>query len=260
MTKSKKVLSAALFAVLILPINALSTEEIFKRFAESLAVPTLQGTFKVQLISKNGDTREIEARAYQKQFGEVQNNRLFIFDFPPNVRGTGLLLHSFFDGRPNNMWIYLPAVRRVKRIALESSGGGYFMGSDFTYQDLINNDVDDLVIEQLPETVKDGIDCYVLKAEGRTPEIKQDKGYSHMISYHPKDTFHLYIREYYDFEGELLKVYKAEDYLELSPGIYPTRISMTNVQTGHKSILQVDDVSTEEIPDRFFTTRYLQNN
>jgi hypothetical protein len=179
----------------------------------------VQGNFKVQLISKNGDIREIEARAYQKQIGNVQNNRLFIFDFPPTVRGTGLLLHSFFDDRPNNMWIYLPAVRRVKRIALESSGGGYFMGSDFTYTDLINNDVSEMSFEMLPETTINGVECYTLKAWGKTAEIKQEMGYSFMISYHRKDNYMIYKREYYDFNEELLKVYLADEYLTLGTAV-----------------------------------------
>jgi hypothetical protein len=163
---NKKILGLLITVFTVLPLSSITVDELLENFAQSLAVPMVQGNFKVQLISKNGDIREIEARAYQKQIGNVQNNRLFIFDFPPTVRGTGLLLHSFFDDRPNNMWIYLPAVRRVKRIALESSGGGYFMGSDFTYTDLINNDVSEMSFEMLPETTINGVECYTLKAWG----------------------------------------------------------------------------------------------
>ena len=243
-----------------LPLQAITVDQVLDDFSKTLDIPSIQGTFKVQLISKNGDIREIEARAYQKLVGDKQNNRLFIFDFPPTVRGTGLLVHSFFDGRQNNMWIYLPAVRRIKRIALESSGGGYFMGSDFTYRDLINNDYNKLDYELKSDVILDGNDCYVVKAWGQTPEIQQDNGYSYILSYHWKDNLLLYQREYYDLSGELLKVYRVGDFLEFDPYIYPTEMIMTNVQNGHKSVLLVTDVSTEEIPDRFFTTRFLQNN
>lgn len=258
MTKRKFfIIGCVLFAF---SLSAISVDELLDKFAETLAVPTISGTFKVKLISKNNDVREIEARVYQKQTGRVQNNRLFVFDFPPTVRGTALLLHSYFDGRPNNMWIYLPAVRRVKRIALESSGGGYFMGSDFTYRDLINNDVSDLDFELLSDASPQGVDCYVLKAWGRTPELSQDFGYSHTISYHRKDNYMLWKREYYDFNGDLLKVYQAYEYLVLGTAIYPTDIRMENVQTGHQSVITVEDASTDDIPDRYFTQRYLINN
>jgi len=238
----------------------LTVKEILDRFDKTLGVPTIQGSFKVQLISRNGDVREIQARAYQKLIGAAQNNRLFIFDFPPTVRGTSLLLHSFFDGRPNNMWIYLPAVKRVRRIALESSGGGYFMGSDFTYRDLINNDNNKMKFDRLPDAVRGGVDSYALKVSGETPQIQQEHGYSYIISYYRKDNCFLHAREYFDFNGELLKVYTVQKYLEFGPYIYPTEITMENVQSRHKSVLLVENASTEDIPDEYFTTRYMQNN
>ena len=255
----KKISLLLLLSLLLFPVGAISVDELLDNFARTLNIPSIQGEFRVSLISQRGDVREIKARVYQKNIGEFQNNRLFLFDFPATVRGTGLLLHSYFDDRDNNMWIYLPAVRRIKRIALESSGGGYFMGSDFTYRDLINNDRKDLEFEMLDEVNIDGEDCYAIKAWGKTGELRQDIGYSFTISYHRKDNFMLHRREFYDFNEELLKVYQAEGFLLLGPAVYPTKISMTNVQSGHKSVIEVDNPSTEEIPDRFFTTRYLQN-
>nr|MDA3808926.1 outer membrane lipoprotein-sorting protein [Spirochaetaceae bacterium] len=176
-----------LLLVISWPLHAITVEEVLENFADKLGIPTLQATFKVQLIAQSGDVREIEARAYQKSLGKVQNNRLFIFDFPPTVRGTGLLLHSYFDGRDNNMWIYLPVVKRVKRVSLESSGGGYFMGSDFTYRDLIDNDYSKMDFQLVNDQVIDGIDYFVVKAWGQTPEIQQDNGYSYILSYYRKD-------------------------------------------------------------------------
>jgi uncharacterized protein len=238
----------------------LTVKEILDNFGKVLGIPTIQGSFKVQLISRNGDVREIQARAYQKLIGTSQDNRLFIFDFPPTVRGTSLLLHSYYDDRPNNMWIYLPAVKRVRRIALESSGGGYFMGSDFTYRDLIYNDYSEMKVLRLADAVREGVDSYALKAAGETPQIQQEHGYSAIINYYRKDNFLLHYREYFDFNGELLKVYTVHKYLEFGKYIYPTNVSMTNVQSNHKSILLVDNVSTDNIPDDYFTTRYMQNN
>lgn len=253
------------FALLLLAATALyadgvTVEQILANFDKTLGVPNIQGTFKVQLISRAGEIREIQARAFQKYLGNSQINRLFIFDFPPSVRGTSLLLHSFFDGRPNNMWIYLPAVRRVRRIALESSGGGYFMGSDFTYRDLINNDNSRLKFERLPDERFNGVDSYVIKAYGATAQAQQEHGYSYIVSLYRKDNYFMHSRRYYDFNGELVKVYEVQDYLDLKPYIYPTKISMTNVHTGHRSVLLAENTSTATIPDDYFTTRFMQNN
>lgn len=241
-------------------LPALTADEVLEGFAARMGIPTISGTFTLRLISKKGDVREIEARGYQKTLSSEQVNRTFVFDFPPTVRGTGLLLHSFFDGRKNSMWMYLPAVRRVKRIALESAGGGYFMGSDFTFRDLINTDYEKMDYELVKEAIIDGEEYYVLKAWGETLEIQQENGYSSMLSYYRKrDTF-MMKREYFDFDDELLKVYQVETIIDMSPYMYPSEFSMTNVQSGHKSVIEVSEVNTEDIPDRFFTTRYIQNN
>lgn len=234
--------------------------QILSEFDKALSIPAIQGSFKVKLISKKGDVREIEARAYQKYNGKTQIDRLFVFDFPPRVRGTGLLVNSFTDGRENNMWIYLPTVKRVKRIALESSGGGYFMGSDFTYRDLINNDIKDMSFEMLESKTVNGIDSYVIKAMGKTPEIRQDLGYSYIISYYNKTNSVLHRREYYDFGNQLLKIYEVGAFYVSGVYHYPTKITMTNVQTEHKSVIEVTQVSTTDIPDSHFTTRYLRDN
>ncbi len=255
-----------LFILLILvvavyfPAGAQTVEEILDEFKKAIAIPTISGSFRVELVSKNGEQREIQARAYQKLVGSKQMNRLFVFEFPPTVRGTGLLLHSYFDGTPNNMWIYLPVVRRVKRIALESSGGGYFMGSDFTYRDLINNDYARMEVTRMDDKVIDEVDHYAIRARGLDQEARQEHGYAYILSFHRKDNLVITRREYYDLSGELLKIYSTEAYLDLDPYIYPTQISMVNVQTDHKSVFIVTDIVTDEVPDRYFTTRFLQNN
>jgi len=239
-------------------LPAITADEILEGFSKLLAIPTISGSTKLQLIAQNGDVRVIEARIYQKNIGINQNNRLFVFDFPPAVRGTGLLLHSYFDGRNSNMWIYLPVVQRIKRVSLENAGGGYFMGSDFTYRDLISNDYNKMDYELAEEKTIDGINYYVMKAWGKSQEIRQDDGFAYILSYYRKDDLFMMRREYFDFNEDLLKVYQVEDILPLQTYLYPSKISMTNVQNGHKSVLAVTEVSTEEIPDQYFTTRFLK--
>lgn len=234
-------------------------EQILQRFEDTTKIPYIQGDFHVELISPSGDVREIRGRAYQKMIGSQQTNRLFLFTHPPTVRDTGLLLHTFFDGRPNNMWIYLPAIRRTRRIALESSGGGYFMGSDFTYRDLMENDNSRLEFERLPDQDVEGHPSFVLRAWGRTPRDRQEHGYSHIISYYRKDNYVLHRRDFFDFNDELVKIFRAGDLLEIQEFYYPRVLSMENVQTGHRSYIRATNPSVEEIPDRYFTTRFLQS-
>lgn len=246
--------------LLSLTVSAYSEniDTILSEFAQIIQVPNLKGKLSVQLISKNGDIREIKAEAFQKLSNGNQMNRLFVFNYPPSVRDTGLLIHSFYGGGDNKMWIYLPAVKRIKRIALESSGGGYFMGSDFSYMDFISKNSSDFSQELLSDGEVENIPCYRIKEFGETPEKRDALGYDYIINYYGKDDYFLYGKDYYELSGELIKTYRVKEIKIFKPYIYPTEIIMTNEQTQHKSILKVTDISVSEIEDKYFSTRYLK--
>ena len=88
---------------------------------------------------------------------------------------------------------------------------------------------------------------------------KQDMKISYMINYYRKDDFIMFGRDFYDLAGELVKEFRVKESEVLGQYIYPTVIEMTNVQTGHSSLIEMTDLSTDVIPDRYFTTRYLKN-
>lgn len=240
-------------------VPAITVDEILDNFETVSFIPNLGSSLTIKLISANGDVREIKADVYQKIVNENLISRLFLFDYPPSVRNTGLLINSFLNGDENVMWIYLPAVKRIKRIALATSGGGYFMGSDFSYSDFVSKGRDSFTQELLEDIVLDGIPCYVVKEYGKNLQARQDFKLSYMINYYRKTDFVMFGRDYYDLAGELLKEYRVKESIILGQYIYPTVIEMENKQTGHKSIIEASDISTDVIPDRYFTTRYLQN-
>ncbi len=244
---------------LSLSAQNMTLNEILDGYEVTAFIPNLTSTLTVKLISANGDVREIKADAYQKMIDENQVSRLFLFDYPPSIRNTGLLINSYLNGDENVMWIYLPAVKRVKRIALATSGGGYFMGSDFSYSDFISKARADYTQEFIGEKVLNGIPCYMVKEYGSTQQQRQDFKVSYMINYYRKDDFIMYGRDYYDLAGELVKEYRVKEAIVLGQNIYPTVIEMENIQTGHKSIIEMTDVSTDIIPDRYFTSRFLKS-
>lgn len=241
-----------------LAVNSTELETILEGFNKKIQIPNLKGKLSVQLISKNGDIRELKAEAYQKLSDQNQMNRLFVFNYPPSVRDTGLLIHSFYDGSDNKMWIYLPVAKRIKRIALENSGGGYFMGSDFSYMDFISKSSSEFTYELLPDGKIDDRIYYRIKEYGDTQEKREALGYDYIINYYDKDDYFLYGRDYYELSGELLKTYRVKEVKRFPPYIYPTKIVMTNEQTLHRSVLNVTDISISELSNKYFSTRYLQ--
>ncbi len=251
---------AFVFILLTLGLNAqdITVDKILSGFVRANSIPDITATLSVKLISANGELREIKADAYQKTINKNQVSRLFLFDYPPSVRNSGLLINSFLNDDENVMWIYLPAVKRVKRISLATSGGGYFMGSDFSYNDFISKSDLTYSHEYQGEGKLNGVDCYIVKEYANTLKLQQDSKVSYMIDYFRQSDFIMYGRDFYDLAGELVKEYRVKDVLVLGQYIYPTVVEMENVQNGHKSIIEMTNVSTEVIPDRYFTTRYLQ--
>ena len=240
-------------------LQAIDVETILEAGNKIITPPYLKGVFHIKLISRNQDIREIEATAYQKQFGDNQENRIFLFSFPPPVRGTGLLIHSFFDDTESRMWIYLPSIKRIKRIALETSGGGYFMGSDFTYSDLINRSSEDFNYTLEGEDVLNSEQCYRITAQGKSKETRQSVGYLYTVNYYRKKDFMLMGLDYYDLAGELLKQYRVLKVDELQGYKFPSRVIMENIQNGHSSVIEFTQLVVKDIPDRYFTQYYLQN-
>ncbi|MCK4543265.1 MAG: outer membrane lipoprotein-sorting protein [Spirochaetales bacterium] len=240
-------------------LQAIDSKTILEAADKIMTPPYLKGVFQIKLISRNQDIREIEAEAYQKQVGDNQENRVFIFTFPPSVRGTGLLVHSFFDDTESRMWMYLPSIKRIKRIALETSGGGYFMGSDFTFSDLISRSSEDFNYTLEGEDILNGEPCYLIKAQGKSKETRRSVGYLYTINYYRKTDFMIIGVDYYDLAGELLKRYRVLEVEVLRDYKFPSRVIMENVQTGHSSVIKFTQLVIEDIPDRYFTHRYLQN-
>lgn len=239
-------------------IHSIDVATILEEGDKIITPPQLKGIFNLKLISRNKDIREVKAVAYQKQISSNQENRIFFFNYPPAVKGTGFLINSFFDDTANRMWIYLPSIRRIKRVALETSGGGYFMGSDFTYSDLISRSSEDFNYEMLGEEVLNGDMCYKLKTQGKTMDKRREVGYQYTINYYRKSDYVIVGIDYYDIAGELLKEYRVHKVEDLSGYLFPSQVIMSNIQTGHISEIEFTELIVEDIPDALFTHQALR--
>lgn len=220
----------------------------------------LQGSFTMTLTARTGDTRVTKVVAYQKRKDENREDRLFLFTFPPSVKGTGLLVYSYFDREEDRMWIYLPAVGKIKRVNLSTAGGGYFMGSDFTYSDLISAGREEFDYVLVGDTKVNGEDCYLIRRTGKSKEIQRKYGYSRDEHFIRKSDFVPVKIVFYDLAGDLLKELSVKKVHAMGPYRYPSHVLMENKQTGHSSEIVFGDLqSPSDISDEYFTHRYLQN-
>ncbi|MGN0922062.1 MAG: outer membrane lipoprotein-sorting protein [Cellvibrio sp.] len=165
-------------------------------------------TMKMVLISPSGQqvTRDIRMQYLEGSSEGDGDKTLSIFDSPKDVQGTAFL--SFAKTlEPDDQWLYLPALKRVKRIS-SANKSGPFMGSEFSFEDLSANEVAKFTYEFIREEVIDSVHYHVV----RNFPAYEHSGYQYRDVWIDQDEYRVSKIEYVDRKGELLKTLKQYDY------------------------------------------------
>ncbi len=205
------------------------------------------------LINKSGSERVRKIKQFTKDLGDVEKSIMF-FQSPADVKNTSFMSWTYDDeSKSDDQWIYLPALRKVKRISSESKSD-YFMGSDFTYDDLGDRKLDDDTHKLIGSETIDGIDYYVVES---TPK-DEDYMYSKTKTWIRKDNFIGLKKEFYDEDGELLKILKIKKFVEISGFLVITSSEMENVQKNHRTTMILKNVQINTgIPASKFSERMM---
>lgn len=164
--------------------------------------------------------------------GENGDKTISIFLSPADVKGTKVLGWEHVD-RDDEQWLYLPALKRVKRIASRNKSGS-FMGSEFSYEDIGNQNYQKYTFEGEPEIVMfNGIECY---KGARIPRDK-NSGYTKQVSWVSTKGFLLQKVEYYDRKKEHLKTATFHDYKQIDGVWRVGKIEMKNHQNDKSTVL-----------------------
>jgi outer membrane lipoprotein-sorting protein len=202
------------------------------------------------LINRQGEQRVRNLQQYTKDYGEVEKKIMFFLS-PADVKGTSFMNWSYIDGRDDDQWIYLPALRRIRRISSDGKSD-YFMGSDFTYDDLGERHPDEDNHKLTGEEIIDGKACYVVES------IPKDGGYmySRTVTWVMKDNLLGLKREFYDERGRHLKTLTIKDYDQIDGFWTILETEMKNVQRDHTTHMKFSNIKINRgIPDRMFTER-----
>lgn len=166
---------------------------------------------------------------------EVENDgdkSLTIFDEPKDVRGTALLTFSH-KSEPDDQWLYLPALKRVKRIASKNKSGP-FMGSEFAFEDLSSQEVEKYSYNYLRDEACADMTCFVVE---RFP-VDKNSGYTRQIAWIDQTEYRVIKVEFYDRKKSLLKTLEASDFNPYLDQFWrPGKMTMQNHQTGKSTVL-----------------------
>ena len=232
--------------------------DIMLKVDERSNVVTEYNKTKMILINDKGKTRERDVIRYEKSYDNdqtIDSKSLIIFEYPADIRGTGLLLWSYKEsGKEDDRWLYMPALKKIRRIAGESKNE-YFMGTDFTYDDMGGRNIDDDVHNLLGEEKLDGAECYKIES---VPKDKNEM-YNKKIAWVIPEKWITAKVEYYDKSDELMKVLTMSDIREVDGIWTPFVLYMDNLSKSHQTKIKIEEVRFNiEMNDQTFTTTTLQ--
>lgn len=239
--------------------DELTAKQIMQKMDEQLQSDdeTVEADFT--LINKRGKETRRKFRLLSKQVSPTEERRFLEFTAPGDIKGTILLTYDYRD-KADNIWLFLPALGRARRI---SSGDktDSFVGSDLTFEDLENVDLENIAFKLLRNEVYADEPCYVIEGTPANEAEKKESGYSKRIFWISGKTFLPLQVEHYDKKEKLIKVLKSEDMRQIqgTEKFRSFKLEMENVQKNSKTILEYSKYELDTgISDSMFSQRMLK--
>jgi hypothetical protein len=213
------------------------------------------------LIDKNGSQRRRTIRSYRMDKGEDKLSIMFFLD-PADVKDTGFLTYDYDEAeKDDDQWLYLPALKKTKRIASGDKSGS-FMGSDFSYADMTERELDYYDYELLQEGEVNGAAVWIVQAIPKVEKEIDETGYTKQIVFVRKDNYVVVRAKSWLKKGGRNKYLDVKK-LELIDGIWtPTEMHMTTKKgskTLHKTILLSENVRYgQDMDEDQFSVRQLE--
>lgn len=186
--------------------------------------------------------------------GDNGDKSVVVFNHPPDIDGTALLTHSHKKS-DDDQWLFLPALKRVKRIS-SSNKSGSFVGSEFSYEDMSNLEIEKYKFKFLRDETYDGQETFVVE---RIP-LDETSGYTKQIAWIDKKHYRTLKVDFYDRKDSKLKTLVSTNFKEyLGKYWRALKLQMVNHQTGKSTDLVWETYKFREgLTERDFTRASLQ--
>ena len=218
---------------------------------------TVEGEMVLKNKAGNESVRKFRSTILEAADASEGDRSIITFSQPRDVRGTALLTHSKIEPDDDSQWIFLPAVKRVKRIS-SSNRTGKFVSSEFSYEDLGSEEVADnahIWLEDAACAHDGALTCAAVESR---PKNKRS-GYSKRVSFIDLDEYRVHQIDFYNRRGDLEKSLKFQDYKQYEGQFWRAHVMiMENTQTGKSTRLSWGDYSFRKgLTERDFTPQGL---
>ncbi len=263
-------MKSALFAVglsfLALSASAARTDaekkglEIMLKYYHQMTTKNFRSDVVMQLIDASGRVQTRHLKRLSKTDADDCEKYLLIFYAPPTLKGTALLIVEQKD-RDDDVWFYMPAIRKMKRISGSNMRSSY-VGTEFTYRDIKREKIDPTQNRYVfvKEEMLRGVKHYVVDVFPISKKAKDEWGYHHRRLWIRSDNYLVTRSDFYDESGRFLKRLLCYDMRKVGDSGKERyfRYEMTN-RKGVKTIIKFNlmRINGKDPDDRFFTKAFL---
>ncbi len=222
---------------------------------------SLSQVLEMDLVAKDGSVRTRTAKVLRRWF-DGEKRLVFAYQSPSTIRDTAFLVHDFAEaGKDDAQWLYLPALRKSRRIAARDRGQR-FLGTDLSYEDMKNEtrvSAADYGWKTLREEACGEHSCLVVEATPRSDDIAHAVGYGGITYWVDSSIWIARKADYVDPGGKALKTATISEIREVDGIWTPHRIEVANHQSGHRTVMRSSEVDyATEIDEDSFTERALR--
>jgi hypothetical protein len=237
-----------------------TADDIARQVAERTEGRATRRSIDIVLTNKRGKSRTRRALVLKENTGNLRLTRI-TYTEPKAIRDTAFLSHDALDpSATDSRWFFMPSLRKVRRVPA-SDRGDYFLGTDFTYEDIqseLKFDTDDYQFRYHGSTNADGRVRHELSGEPANQRIARELGYGAFRAIVDESTWMPIMVEFMDLDHQPLKTVYVDE-MAYVDGIWTaTDIRAVNHQTGHQTRFVFRDISyPDDLPDQYFESSAL---
>jgi len=230
--------------------------QIMSKSRDLSLIESMCATINLSITEKNGAIRNRTISMTTKSFPDGLEKRFIRFIEPSDIRGTSMLV---VDNRnkADEMWIYLPALKKTRRI-VSSEKGKSFMSSEFSNADMSSPSFSDFINKHSGKS--GSVSQWIIESTPQNEDIADEYGYSRKVSYISKDKYQVQKMEFYNFDNELFKTIVIKSIFPLQDGKYMIKnMIASNLITDRKSEIIFTNINEQvKVDDSFFSLQNLE--
>jgi preprotein translocase subunit SecF/outer membrane lipoprotein-sorting protein len=256
----RRIAMGILLALLVsISASAQDAREIIKTSHDMVKVKSFEATSTLTINDSRGNQRIRKSSMASMSLSDGTEKRIIKFISPAEVRGTGILIFDYPE-KSDDMWIYLPALRKTRRIVSREKSKS-FMGSEFSNANMTAPGLDDFTYALLGKDLYEDKNCFLVESTPVSTELEEVYGYSKSVSWIDENNYLVHQIHYFDFDGKLFKSITNSDFRELDKegGKYMvTGMRAVNQQNKRSSEMVMDQVAVIPTDESYFTVAYLE--